>query len=196
MVVYPIWACIAASLLPILMMCTSRACGGGFYGPYIGDRFNEVIFALPIGFTVYLSSGSVIQAILGWAITFGAMALGHGTFFAMNGYEDKNRDDPNDVRIQTIEKVFRPLYVKLGGDIYKPMYSWYMMGCKGLLIGLPLGLWAIPLAILWPTCYWVGRKVEHNINEVAEYASGVCAACMVMASLLYPLNITIPFLPF
>jgi len=32
------------------------------------------------------------------------------------------------------------------------------------------------LAALWPAAYWVGRRDENNINEVAEWVSGCAAA--------------------
>lgn len=76
-----------------------------------------------------------------------------------------------------------PLYLALmaraaGGGLFAPLV-WSRL--PEILFALPFGL---VLAVLWPAAYWIGRRVEPGINEVAEYLSGLCAGCVVLGVVL------------
>lgn len=173
-------------LLPVYMCIMARASGGGLFSESVWSRLPEILFALPLGFVSYLYASDFVYAygvgLIAFTISLVAMEMGHGTVFTMTGYRDNNRDpdEADKPRIQTIEKIFRPIYVFFGGDIYKPLYSWYIMGIKGFLIALPLGPYALLNAVCWPVSYWIGRRVEHDINEVGEYLSGVFLASIMI----------------
>jgi len=140
-----------------------------------------MLFALPFAYVSYSIHNSYLMAIILYVICWRAYEAGHGTFYGMNGYHDHN-SETGKPRIQTLEKIFRPLYVWLGGDIMHPVYSWYMMGLKGFLIGLPLGWYALALAVLWPSAYWLGRRYEKS-GAVAEYLSGMAAGTVILMAI-------------
>lgn len=170
----------ALALLPLYMALMARASGGGLFAPLVWSRLPEILFALPFGAASWLVLGDPLDAAISVVLAFVSMELGHGTVYAMRGYEDASQSG----RIQTLERLVRPIYRALGGDIARPAYSWVVMGAKGMLIGcaaLPFGL---VLAILWPAAYWVGRRVEPDINEISEYLSGLCAGCVLAATVL------------
>jgi hypothetical protein len=161
----------------------ARASGGGLFAPWLknklgsfGGRLPEIMFSMPFGYCLYMSSGLWHVGVLGAIFSFLAMETGHGTVYGMNGYHSSQEG-----RIQTIEKIIRPIYLKFGGDIYSPLYSWICMGFKGLLIGLAAFPFGLLLAILWPFSYWVG-KVEGN-TEISEWVSGMMAGLVIYLTL-------------
>lgn len=168
---------------------TARMSGGGLYASKMWSRLPELMFALPFAYATYMKTGLWYVALISYIVSFFTMELGHGTFYKMTGYVDANRDpDKADKpRIQSIEVVFRPIYKILGGDIYSPLYSWFMMAIKGSLIALPLVLinpiLVLALAILWPFSYWICIKVDNNA-EMAELFSGMMAGIVVYTSFL------------
>ena len=143
-----------------------------------------LLFGLAFGFTAYNVYGHWVAGLLGFLVSWRGFEFGHGTFYAMIGYHDHNRDPskPDVPRIQTLEKVVRPIYTRLGGDIYNPLYSWVCMGVKGLLIGLAAGWYGLLLAVLWPFAYWVGHRIEKQ-PEVAEWISGMFAGLIIAMAL-------------
>lgn len=165
-----------------LMSILARMSGGGLISSYefnnkvinsIYKRIPEVLFAIIIGsasFHVYTPALASALTIL----SFFAMEMGHGTFYTMDGYKDFGRH-----RIQTIEKIVRPIYNLSGLSIYSPAYSWFCMGVKGLLIGIAMGYWGLLLAVLWPTCYWIGHRIE-RFGAIAEYLSGMVTGVLVV----------------
>lgn len=170
------------ALLPVVMAFLARLSGGGMFAPKIWSRLPEVLFAVPFGVYAWIEYGWY-WGVVGFVCSCYAMEMGHGTFYAMNGYNDHNRESDKP-RIQTLEKVFRPLYIRLGGNIMKPAYSWYMMAIKGMLIGLPAAPWGLLLAALWPLSYWIGHRVEKNA-EVSEWVSGMAAGLVLALAFVY-----------
>lgn len=138
-----------------------------------------VIFGAVFGLTAYHVYGHWVAGLVGFLISWRGFEFGHGTFYAMKGYSD---DKNNPSRIQTLEKLIRPIYTRLGGDIYSPLYSWVCMSVKGLLIGLAAGWYGVLLAIIWPFAYWVGHRVEKQ-PEVAEWISGMFAGLIIVLAL-------------
>lgn len=167
-------------IIPFMSILT-RAAGADWFGLKI---LSGVLFGAVFGLTAYHVYGHWVAGLVGFLISWRGFELGHGTFYAMKGYHDHNRDpDKQDVpRIQTLEKVIRPIYTKLGGDIYSPLYSWVLMSVKGLFIGVAAGWYGVLLAIIWPFAYWVGHRVEKQ-PEVAEWISGMFAGLIIVLAL-------------
>lgn len=139
-----------------------------------------VLFGAVFGVVSSVVYGHWVAGIIGFLISWRGFEFGHGTFYAMFGYHDHNRDPnkPDFPRVQTLEKVVRPIYTKLGGDIYSPLYSWVCMGTKGFLIGLAAGWYGLLLVVLWPLAYWIGFRVEKS-GAVAEWVSGMFAGMVI-----------------
>lgn len=144
-------------------------------------RIPEILFVLPFGWAAYNSTGLWYLSVAGFVLSYFAMEMGHGTFWRMKGYDKVS--NPTGARVQTIEKIVRPIYVGIfKGDIDKPLYSWVCMGAKGLLIGLAAFPCGLALALLWPLSYWLGQKLWNN-TEPAEWLSGGFAGAAVVAQL-------------
>lgn len=142
------------------------------FAPKIWSRLPEILFVVPIALAASGFLESITVFIVSLIFSYVAMEMGHGTFYKMKGYDDHNRPDPDKPRVQTIEKVFRPVYRLTVKSIYDPFYSWFMMGIKGALIAAPLGiLSALANMVLWPTAYWIGHR-KLNRPEYAEWISG------------------------
>lgn len=170
----------ALAALPLILALIARLHGGGLW-PDFPKLPLKILFGAPFGAATYLLTGSPAAGLIGWVVSASAYALGHGTVYAMRGY-----DSPSDpTRIERLELIVRPIWVMAGWNIHSPAYSWACMGLKGALIGAATGPGALALAVLWPASYWVGRRAEADINEVAEYLSGCAAGCVVLATLLY-----------
>lgn len=173
------WTLPALALLPLILALVARLHGSGVM-PGMGTFLLKTLFGLPFGLCAYLLTGSLVVGLIGWAVSATAYAVGHGTVYAMRGYDSPSAPD----RIEVLERIVRPVWAALGLDIARPAYSWAVMGLKGLLIGLPTGPGALALAVLWPASYWIGRRAEANLNEVAEYLSGCAAGCVVLGVVL------------
>lgn len=169
----------ALAALPLILALIARLHGGGLW-PDCPKLLLKIAFGVPFGGAAYLLTGWPAAGLLGWAITASAYAAGHGTVYGMRGYDSPT--DPD--RIERLERIIRPVWSLLGLNIARPAYSWAVMGLKGGLIGLPLGPGALALAVLWPASYWIGRRVEANLNEVAEWVSGCAAGCVVLGAML------------
>ncbi|MEA4836864.1 MAG: hypothetical protein VB101_01075 [Rhodospirillaceae bacterium] len=170
------WTLPVLALLPLILALVARLHGGGLW-PDFPKLPLKILFGAPFGAAAYLLTGSPVVGLIGWAVTATAYAVGHGTVYGMRGYDSPR--DPN--RIERLELIIRPIWQAVGWDISRPAYSWAVMGVKGLLIGLPTGPGALALAVLWPASYWIGRRVEADRNEVAEWVSGCAAGCVALA---------------
>lgn len=161
-------------LIPLIASLITRTHGGGLI-PKFPKSILKVMFGAMFGIACFLLTGNVFISALGALVSSFSYALGHGTFYGMKGYESSNLE-----RIEKIEYVVRPIFKFLKLNIYSSLYSWICMGIKGLLIGLPLLYLAPLMAVLWPTAYWIGRIVEDENNEVAEYLSGLFAGTLLL----------------
>lgn len=148
-----------------VMAFLARLSGGGSFASKIPSWIPEAVFAGLIGLAAAICWGWWFAFTAIWSYFW--MQAGHGTVYNMKGWASR---DPN--RIQTIEKIIRPLFLKLGGDIRTPLYSWLCMGFKGLMIGLPLFPFGLLLAVLWPASYAVKDTVWGEWLSGA--ATGVC----------------------
>lgn len=154
--------------LTLIMAFLARACGASWK-----PKGAEYVFALPFGIGAYLSSGSVLIALAGYALSYLGMQTGHGRFYAMKG---ANIADPNP---EFIERAFGWLY---RGDIAKPAYSWYCMAIKGLIIGAAAFPFGLALAVLWPLSYYISFKLE-NDSHAAEWLTGGFAGIAITLAL-------------
>ena len=163
-----------------------------FLGRAAGSDFLNVknvwglLFAVPITLaSTQLFDHTWWSLAIAFVIAWRGFEFGHGTFYSMTGYFDHNRDEnsPDEPRVQTLEKLVRPIYTRLGGNIYNPLYSWVCMGTKGLIMTLPLGFWALPAAILYPAAYWYGFRVEYN-KSIAELISAMTIGFIVFLAII------------
>lgn len=164
-----------------LMAALARASGGGL-GAHVLDShkdggkspFNltwlpEALFGLCIGLVCGYEYGWIwTLPAAAWSYIF--MQSGHGTFYNMKGWQSSNPD-----RIQKLEYIIRPIFRLFNWSIYTPRYSWFCMGLKGFLIGLPLMPFGALLAVLWPASYALKG------SELGEWLSGASVGlCIVL----------------
>lgn len=177
------------------MATLARQSGGGFgaaaFVQLVGSKFGafwgkaasnapESVWALIIAlFSVIHLDLPALYFIPITVAAYCAMQMGHGTFYTMQGYRST---EPG--RIQTIEKIIRPIFTRLGGDILRPAYSWACMGFKGFGIGLPLFPFGLLLTGLQPLAYWLGfRVMQKDDGRVEWLAGGFTGAVMVLSIL-------------
>jgi hypothetical protein len=151
---------------------------GAFWGSF-ASRLPEIVWALVFTIvSVNLFELSPWPSALPIAIiAYLAMETGHGNAYHM-GFAETTFPD----RWQTLDYVVRPIMrgitwvAAYAGLILSlrprsPIYCWLFMGLKGLLIGLPLGIYGLPLAILWPLAYYISFRLTRS-SETAEWLSG------------------------
>lgn len=141
--------------------------------PMAGRIISTAIFGLAFAYASFMTFGIWWLALIEGLVSVAAFSTGHGRVYAMTG---ANLNDPNP---EMLEKLFGWLY---RGDISKPLYSWYIMGLKGLFIGLAAAPFGIFLAVLWPLAYWASFYFK-NDSAPAEWASGLFAGMVIVASL-------------
>lgn len=169
-------------LIVVYMALMARLSGGGLFADRVWSRLPELLFTLPFGVVAHHLTDSYTLSSLAWFCSYFAMEMGHGTFYKMKGYDDHNRPDPNVPRIQTLERIFRPVYNLTGWSIHSPKYSWFMMAIKGLLIGLPAFPYGLTLTVLWPLAYYAGKH-DGQDTKTGEWLSGVFAGLVIYMSL-------------
>jgi hypothetical protein len=147
----------------------SRMAGGGIW-PKRPFGFAEVMFALPFGITHFPEWYALIA--VAWSYAW--MQTGHGTAFLM-GY---GKNIAATGRKQTLSRVIDPICRLFRQPLGGSFYCWSFMGLKGLLIHMPLGLMALPAAVLWPCSYYIG----HRIASKHGYDGGVIAELLAGAS--------------
>lgn len=167
-------------MLAIILAFLARAAGGGLGVdklPQWCNRLPELLFAVPFGVVAYSATGSLGWGIFSWVWSFVAMELGHGNVYRMGGIDGLYIDRP-----QSIEKIVRPIYSRLGGQLNHPRYSWAVMGTKGFLIGLPAFPCGLGLVVLWPLAYHIGHRIEKQ-PSTAEWISGMFAGFTITSAL-------------
>jgi len=136
-------------------------------------------------FALLFGSASAVLWGHGWMVFDGIwsasiFALGHGNVFAMRGAQDGIGNPPSTPEL--IERWGgRWIYTTIfRGDIHHPIYSWWIMGLKGLLIALPIGLSAIGFMLAWPAYYWISFREVDGTSATAEWATGTFSGLTVM----------------
>lgn len=170
-------AAAAAAVLVAIQSITARMAGGGLGAQKLPEWLTwlpELFFALAIGAAIYVGHPEGIR--LAFDIPYvlkldfyltrdGATALsstwsylwmqtGHHTAYHMTLNPAAALE-----RKQTLSVIVDPICKLLNQPLGGTFYCWLFMGLKGVLIHAPLGLFALPAAVLWPLAYYLGRKV-------------------------------------
>lgn len=134
-------------------------------------------YALTFGVTNYYTYENYTLAVAMAGFTAWAFSTGHGNVYAMQG-ANPNGNGPEKLETWGGRWLYTHLISK---DIYKPAYSWFIMGLKGLLIGLAAAPAGLILAGLWPLAYWLSfTAFKRGSSDVAEWVSGIYAASAIL----------------
>lgn len=150
-----------------LMSAMGRLHGIG--GVTAGRIVSKIAFVLIFGIGVYTLYGlwytplAVLSAI--------GLSIGHGEFYGMGGANP-------DPEMESWEKYPRRFWNWLGHSEYTEAYSLYMMALKGLMVGSPLGVYGLPLGIVWPLAYYVSFRYTKS-SALAEYLSAGSAGLLI-----------------
>lgn len=161
-------------LIPF-MMFLGRGAGSDWWGM---KQVFGFLFAFVLSICSFYIYDLWMFSVFSFLIAWGGYETGHGTFYRMIGRK------PNLERKEKIEKIIIPIFNKFNLDIHKPLYSWFCMGFKGFLIGVPLGIFGIPLILLYPASYWYGMRIEEK-GSVSELISSMCVGLCICAGLFY-----------
>lgn len=165
-----IWQILFVIVVTVISAFAGRAHGGGWDLSW--DRVAAKIWLGLIMFT-----GNLALYDLWWlalpvaSLTVWAFSTGHGRVWGMKGA------NMADVNRERLEKLFGGLW---GGRITKSSYSWFIMGLKGLFIGLAIAPIGFLMSILWPAAYYYGFRIKSNRNDLAEFIS--CGFAGLLAS--------------
>lgn len=181
-------------LLAQFMDWGARASGGGVGANKVAGGTPECLFGIPIamaaGLFWYVVTGwvgcfALVPVFWAWTVWMG-MERGHTRVYTMGGaavgYE----------KVSTIERlgpqwVWERLFKR---SIHTPAYSWWIMGIKGLLIGLPLGPFALLLAVLWPLAYWLAFRWDGFRDDgSSEWLSGGFARTVTISAVIASLTL-------
>lgn len=154
----------------------SRLAGGGIW-PKRPANLAEVLFSLPFGLAYH---HPVIQTFAClWA--FAWMTTGHAVAFHMGSGENFALEGRKAPLSRVVDPLCHAARQPLGGSFY----CWAFMGLKGFLIHLPLGLYALPMAFLWPLSYFIGNVLcpkifpETDGEMIAECLAGAFSGLVV-----------------
>lgn len=170
----------------ILMSVLARASGGGIVPlPAVLSRLPELLFAGGISVGVYALHHSLLLSLLALLWSYIWMETGHGTAFHMA----RNPTSAQGDRKQTLSRVIDPLCRAVGAPLGGVFYCWTFMGLKGLLIGLPLFPFGLPLVVLWPLAYELGIRLEEaNVTSergmAGEWWAGAFTGLLLGLSLI------------
>lgn len=169
-----------------LLLLLTIAPAGRMHGLGVSNAILAVIIRYASACIVGADIG--IGAMLMWGISWGvlsaslsgvAFSLGHGNFYAMQGAQDIIK--PGSSAPEIIETHGgRWLWYLLTGSasVGQPAYSWFMMALKWLLVALPLGPYAIAIAIFTPAAYQVSFS-KFGTSAPAEWLSTIFAGLVI-----------------
>lgn len=164
--------------LIVTIAAANRIAGSGDIGnsSFVGGALIASYFGLIVGF----HHSSILWGITASFWVYGWFQTGHGTAYDMGS----NPSVALSGRKAPLSYVIDPLCKALGKPLGGVFYCWVFMGLKGFLMHLPLGPWAILMAIQWPAAYWVGNcLVPKTIDGemVAELLSGAFSGAVLAA---------------
>lgn len=169
-------------LLMALMAWAHRLHGGGWPSSWsraVSTGIYALVFALANYYIYDLWQLALLSALVsGWGLS-----KGHGNVYEMEGVNVTN-DEPEWLERYGGRWAWRKLERWTGKDIYTPEYSWFIMGLKGLIIGLPVAPVGVALALLWPAGYWFGFVYRDKDDGTVEWASGAGAGLVVFLAVL------------
>ncbi len=167
-------------IFPIMAAISARIAGGGF-APH-PSGVGEALFAIQFAVAMIFAGINPWSAfLLGfWVLLY--FQTGHGTAFHMGADPQVAQSGRKAPLSFIVDPACRAISAPLGGSFY----CWSFMGLKGLLIHLPLGLWALAGAFCWPFSYWFGNRfiVRHfngrvDGEAVAELLSGALSGLVL-----------------
>lgn len=182
-------AAVAAAIVAFQSV-VARMSGGGLGAQKLPEWLTwlpEVFFALTIGVAAGYEHGlwwvGAIASV--WAYLW--MQTGHGTAFHMG----TNPAEAQGTRKQTLSIIVDPVCKLFNQPLGETFYCWLFMGLKGLLIHAPLGLYALPAALLWPLAYHIGRRFVPRYlsaadgGAAAELLSGAFSGLLIAFYILF-----------
>lgn len=164
--------------LTTLMSVLSRLAGGGLFAPKLPAWLPEILFGAAIGFAAGLLWDNGWAALLSWAWAYIWMQTGHGTVLQWGSRPEEAQGERKQFLTAPVHWIAKHLNLEIGGRAY----CWLFMGLKGLLIGLPLFPFGLPLAILWPLSYEIGARIPKS-DGLKEYLSGGAAGLLLGVAL-------------
>lgn len=163
--------------LPLIMALLARASGGGLGVHKMPSWFNRVpefLFAAIVGYAAF---GLTWYALAATVWSFIAMEMGHGNAYHMGVHQHSFPP-----RKQSLDVIVLPISNWLGFENRSRGYGWLFMGLKGLLIALPLGWYALPMAVLWPLAYQISFSLTED-SGIAEWLSGAFLGTVMLWTL-------------
>jgi len=170
-----------------LQAILGRMSGGGLGAKHL-DKINatwlpELLFAIPFGYVAFQSfGGNIFAGILAGLWSYIFMQTGHGNVL-MGQFGTR---EVVMARKNTLDKII-PDRMERGSF----WYCWIFLFIKGTAIGLPLGLYAPLLGILWASGYYLGFKYKgyyykgtfHEIPATWEWYSSAGAGLVLWLAL-------------
>ena len=150
---------------------------GAFWGS-AASRLPEIVWAISIAIVSTLAFGLGWYGLLIAVAAYFAMETGHGNAYHMGTLQTQYAP-----RHQTLDYIVLPVCRLFDWANRSAPYCWLFMGLKGLLIGLPLGMYGIPLAILWPLAYWISFTKTKS-SELAEYMAGAFTGLLIALAII------------
>lgn len=170
-------------LLGLLFMpwCSffARQCGGGVGAQYVPALVSGLLFAAPFGYAWYAVHGNIYLALIVTVGTYVIHNTGHGTALAMG-------DDPavaQGGRKQALSLIVDPICNRFNIPLGTLPYCLLFFAIKGALVGWSLGMYDIPLVVLYPASYYFGYKMGNKYGQI-EWFSGACCGGMICLELM------------
>lgn len=156
----------------------ARAAGGGAGAFFVFSIFPEIIVGFIISLAAWLWWGNPLIVPLAtiWSCWCG-INLGHTRVYTMGGVAPTSTKEPSSIEAYGAQWIWE----RAGRSIHTPAYSWWIMGIKGLMTGMPLGAFAIITAILWPAAYWLAFRVFKIDDGTCEWLSGIVLNITIVA---------------
>lgn len=141
------------------------------------DRIPSTLWiGLIMGVGNYVIYDTAWLAIILGGLSMAGFATGHGRVFNMQGVTQPAKPE-------RLERLFGWLWP---WPIDQPAYSWYIMGLKGLFIGLAIAPVGFLMFFLWPLSYYWSTKCFRD-TAPAEWAS--CAFAGYLVSLVIAIHL-------
>lgn len=164
----------------------TRASGGGIVRLHNNISFlPELLFGVLLGAAVYFNGHALIWSFACAAWSYAWLESGHGTALHMGDLPSTAMNG----RKQFLSPVVDLLTCAAGQGLGSRFYCWTLFSIKGALIGAPLGLYGLMLAVLWPLSYQLGQLFSRNWlwfgSAFKEFLSGACAGFVIFLYVCY-----------
>ena len=187
---------IALYVLTTLLFLAAMTLAGRAHGVGVLDENNQptgwpswsrtyanVMFGVAFALGNYALFGVWGLALIGGAISVAGFATGHGNVFGMQGVVPGN-DDPEQIERWGGRALYQWLHRnEPANPIHAPAYSDYIMGLKGLIVGLPVAPIGFLLYWLWSLAYRISWKTANGTAR-GEWLSGTAAGLTVLLAFI------------